>query len=141
MRPSTWGEPLMVDCKLQAIAALLAIVCIPCASHAGEKAPWQMPPNDYGGAEPKNPGAWITFEDYPSEAATNHHRGYVVVSFDITIKGRIENCNVTRSSGFKDLDAVPCPKLRRVAHFKPATNANGEPIATKGSMSAVFWMP
>jgi len=131
----------MVHYRLQAIAALLAILCIPGASHAGYKAPWQMPPNDFGGAEPKNPAGWITFEDYPSEAITSKHQGYVVVSFDITARGRVENCNVTRSSGFRDLDAVPCPKLRRVARFKPATNTNGEPIATKGSMSNAFWMP
>ena len=132
---------LMVDYKLRAIAALLAILCVSGTSHAGYKAPWQMPPNDFGGAEPVNPRDWITFEDYPSDAISNREQGYVVVSFDITAKGRVENCQVTRSSGHKSLDAVPCPKLQRIARFKPATNANGEPIATKGSASAPFWMP
>jgi len=132
---------LMVDYKLRAIAALLAIFCITGTSHAGEKAPWQMPPSDFGGAEPLNPRDWIGPEDYPSDAISNNEQGYVVVSFDITAKGRVENCQVTRSSGHKSLDAVPCPKLKRIARFKPATNANGEPIATKGSASTPFWMP
>jgi protein TonB len=131
----------MVDYKLRAIAALLAMTCVTGTSHADEKIPWPMPPDDFGGAEPKNRGEWISFEDYPSEAITSNHQGYVVVSFDITAKGRVENCHVTRSSGFKSLDAVPCPKLKRIARFKPATNANGEPIATKGSWSSAFWMP
>ena len=131
----------MVDYKLRAIAALLAIFCITGTSHAGEKAPWQMPPSDFGGAEPLNPRDWIGPEDYPSDAISNNEQGYVVVSFDITAKGRVENCQVTRSSGHKSLDAVPCPKLQRIARFKPATNANGEPIATKGSVSNAFWMP
>jgi protein TonB len=104
-------------------------------------APWDMPESDFGGAVPRHPEKWLTFQDYPAAAMRKHEQGFVVVNFDITDGGKVARCEVARSSGYKTLDDVPCRLLERRAQFDPATDASGAAMATKGTASFPFRIP
>jgi protein TonB len=111
------------------------------AAIAGPKPPWTVPESDFGGAEPLNISEWYTFEDYPLDAIKNDQQGFVTVSFTIGIDGRMTDCRVIRSSGFRILDRIPCNILTRRARFKPAVDAQGQVRSTQGTTSMLFWMP
>lgn len=118
------------------IAAPIIFAAAPFAVGAsGTKDP---PPSDWGGATPLNQQKWLTPDDYPNAALMRGHRGRVGVSFTIGANGAMIDCKVVRSSGFKDLDEVPCKLLLERAKFRPATDADGNPIQTVGSTSMAF---
>ena len=108
---------------------------------AQQKAPWSMPPDDFGGAVFVNAKTWIGPDDYPASALRKNEQGFVVISFDIAVDGHVGNCTVARSSGYAELDSLPCRLLVRRARFEPARNAQGTPVATKGSKSVPFSLP
>ncbi len=43
--------------------------------------------------------------------------------------GRVSDCTVVRSSGFKALDAETCKVVQRKARFAPARDEQGRPVA------------
>jgi TonB family protein len=93
---------------------------------------------DFGGAEPLNLTAWFTPDDFPNEAIRAGSQGRVVVNFDIGIDGRVTNCVVAQAARDSRLNKVPCSVLERRARFKPATDAAGNPVATRGTWVQVF---
>ncbi len=99
-----------------------------------------MPNSDFGGAVPLNRGQWYNFNDYPMEAMRHGEEGYVTVSFNIGVDGRMSDCRVIRSSGFDELDRIPCAVLPARARFSPAKAASGAAIATHGTTSMAFWV-
>src|SRR5947209_4902477 len=101
--------------------------------------PWTLPKDNFGGAAALNQNHWATYDDYPDVAANSGQQGYVTVSFAIGVDGRMTDCHVSRSSGYSLLDAIPCKVLPKRARSAPAKDANGNPIATRGSTSMAFW--
>jgi protein TonB len=91
------------------------------------------------GAVPKGrPGEWVTTNDYPSRALREEREG--VTRFRLTVgpDGRVQDCQITGSSGSPDLDEAACANLRRRGRFTPATDGEGQP--TTGSYgSSVRW--
>src|SRR5437764_7570655 len=73
--------------------------------------PWHTPNSDFGGAVPLNRNEWYSFQDYPMEAIRSGEEGYVTVSFTIGTDGLMSDCRVARSSGFAELDHIPCKLL------------------------------
>lgn len=106
---------------------------------ASAEPPWQVPKSDFGGAVPLNLDHWYSYRDYPGAAVAKGEQGFVTISFTVEVDGRMSDCHVIRSSGFARLDEVPCDVLSKRARFKPAKDANGAPIATRGSTSMAFW--
>ena len=123
--------------KLRFATATAALLSLSSASFGGPPA---MPRDDFGGAKPLHVEGWFTADDYPDKAALWHQQGYVNVSFTIGTDGRMTNCQVTRSSSYPLLDAVPCKVLTKRARFAPAKDSAGAPVATHGSTSMGFWM-
>jgi len=107
---------------------------------AQSTSPFGEPIREFGGATLLTRD-WMSFRDYPSAAISGGAEGRVVVSFDITVKGRAESCQVQTSSGHGSLDSVPCSLLERKARFRPPTDLNGVPSSVKAIMSVDFWMP
>jgi hypothetical protein len=56
--------------------------------------------------------------------------GVVAYRIDVTAEGRAQNCTVTASSGQPKLNALTCSFLLDRAHFLPARDTNGQPIAS-----------
>lgn len=77
--------------------------------------------------QPINPDSWITQDDYPSGARARVEEGVVAVDMTIDQRGKISKCEISKGSGFPELDAYSCAKLLRVAKFRPARNEKNEP--------------
>ena len=72
----------------------------------------------------------MNLDDYPANAIRAEQQGRVQMRLTISAKGRISNCQITRSSGSYILDETSCTLLRRRARFSPARDAAGD--ATEG---------
>lgn len=86
-----------------------------------------------------NPGSWANTNDYPSRALREEREGVTAFTVQIDANGRVSSCTVTRSSGSPDLDDTTCKLISRRARFKPATDGNGDPVASSWS-SKVSWV-
>lgn len=77
----------------------------------------------------EDPASWLGTYDYPPAAMRKGEQGSVSVSLGVDAMGRVTDCRIDRSSGFADLDMSTCQRLARRAHFQPATDADGKPVA------------
>jgi len=73
-----------------------------------------------------SPGSWATDNDYPSRALREERQG--TTGFRVTVgpDGRVQECQITSSSGSPDLDEATCANVTRRARFKPA-QLDGQP--------------
>lgn len=83
-----------------------------------------------GGAE--TPPRWVRGElrdsDYPEAAAEAGVGGTVGVRYLVWTDGRVRECEVTRSSGSPELDAMTCRLIERRFRFRPSRDARGRPV-------------
>jgi protein TonB len=56
-------------------------------------------------------------------------QGTVGVKVTVDSAGRVSDCSVAHSSGFKTLDAETCKVVQRKARFSPAKDEQGHPVA------------
>jgi len=70
----------------------------------------------------------LTNADYRRERPPEGAAGTVRVSFRVRIDGRVDRCNVVRSSGFAVFDQATCRLIEQRFRFRPASDANGRPI-------------
>ena len=90
-------------------------------------------------AKPRNnPAEWVTDNDYRPSWINREMTGTARFRLEITASGRVENCTITASSGYPDLDRATCDLVSRRARFEAARNGEGEKIAGTFS-SAVRW--
>lgn len=78
----------------------------------------------------------IPSNNYPAKALREDRQGEVGFRLIVDETGRPESCEVTKSSGYEDLDQATCVEVMRRARFKPATDKAGKPI--KGTFSSTF---
>jgi protein TonB len=67
----------------------------------------------------------VTSQDYPRRAIDMHEEGTVKYHLTISADGRVKDCKVTTSSGYRDLDAVTCRLVQQRSRFKPQIGPNG----------------
>lgn len=85
-----------------------------------------------------NPGTWANTSDYPSLALREFREGITAFKVDVSVDGRVTNCEITSSSGHADLDKVTCDNVMARAQFYPGKDKNG--VATTGSyFNRVRW--
>lgn len=85
-----------------------------------------------GGRKPVPSGApqnWITDRDYPMGSRQRREVGTVAFRLDVDAKGQPVACHILRTSGYEMLDLAICPLLMKRAHFAPATDVAGKPVA------------
>jgi protein TonB len=75
-------------------------------------------------------GPWFTMENYPASALIAHQEGTVVFTLVVDTRGCPVRCKVDHSSGFAVLDDATCKIVLRRARFAPATDAEGNPVAS-----------
>ncbi|ALJ13143.1 energy transducer TonB [Sphingopyxis macrogoltabida] len=93
-----------------------------------------------GGTRPVWRSGRIDDDDYPATASRAKIGGEVETLFTILPTGRVTGCRVTRSSGDASLDATTCRLIEKRFRFRPATNANGEPIASQYGWRQSWWL-
>ena len=79
-------------------------------------------------------GGTIFDEDYPREAQRLGQEGPVSFKLYIDLSGRVEKCQVVRSSGSELLDRETCDMTKTRFKYKSAIDEKGEPIVS------VHWM-
>jgi protein TonB len=85
-----------------------------------------------------DPRSWVTEADYRSSWINRGMVGTARFRLQVAAGGRVENCTITGSSGFAELDKATCELVTRRARFDPAKDASG--AATPGSYSSsVRW--
>jgi protein TonB len=72
----------------------------------------------------------IDASDYPDGLYRARVGGTVHIRFTVAPTGRVSDCSVTRSSGSRELDNVTCRLIVRRFRYRPARNAEGNPIAS-----------
>ena len=68
--------------------------------------------------------------DYPAEALQRRAQGIAGFRLQISGTGRVEKCDIQRSSGNAALDEATCRVIMKRSHFRPATNAAGHAVAS-----------
>lgn len=95
----------------------------------GPPAPPATPAFTPTGPSPTNgPAGWITNNDYPSRALQRGWEGTTGYRLVVSSSGRVDACEVTRSSGHSILDREACRQLERRAEFNPAKDNRGERV-------------
>lgn len=83
-----------------------------------------------GGAE--TPPRWrsgqLRDSDYPEAAAEAGVSGTVHVRYVVQASGRVTECEVTRSSGNRDLDETTCRLIERRFRYRPSLDGAGRPV-------------
>ena len=88
-----------------------------------------------------DPAQWITNEDYPPGAQREGREGTTRISWQINEQGRVENCQVTGSSGSPDLDETACRLIVRRGRYSAAKDAAGNPMRSTQSRAVRWQLP
>ena len=116
---------------------ILALVSIVASMAANET------PGRTGGPQParamQSLPSLFTASDYPAEALEQGAKGATEVRLRISDSGRVQNCEIGRSSGNAALDAATCRVIRSRGRFQPAFDAVGRPIASDFT-GKIEWM-
>lgn len=67
-------------------------------------------------------------EDYPGSAYRARITGIVHLRFVVAPSGRVSECQVTRTSGNRQLDETTCRLILRRFRYRPARDGRGNPI-------------
>jgi TonB family protein len=79
--------------------------------------------------------------DYPSRALQQEREGVVHYSLTVGVEGRVQKCDIVKSSGHADLDAQTCNQLTRRGRFSAATDENGNPKEAEYRDSVTWKIP
>jgi protein TonB len=82
-----------------------------------------------GGAPARWLSGRIRDSDYPDAAYEARKSGTVFLRFVVAPSGRVSECQVTRSSGSRDLDSTTCRLIMQRFRYRPARDAYGNKIA------------
>jgi periplasmic protein TonB len=85
--------------------------------------------------------SWIDIDDYPAAALRNEEQGLVMTILTIGVDGRVSDCRITFSSQSPALDAATCRLFRSRARYRPARDANGDPIAGQAREQVRWVLP
>jgi protein TonB len=94
-----------------------------------------------GAAPLGNTAAWAGTDDYPTMDLNLGHEGVTKFTLTIGTDGRVAGCQVTKSSGYRGLDAATCTLIRKRARFTPASDASGAKTVGSYSGSMRWQMP
>ncbi|MCX7284520.1 MAG: TonB family protein [Novosphingobium sp.] len=68
--------------------------------------------------------------DYPAASRDARIGKRVVILLTVEADGRVSDCKVWRASGVPEADAITCKLARERFRFRPATDADGNPVAS-----------
>ncbi|MGX7894102.1 TonB family protein [Tsuneonella sp. HG222] len=71
----------------------------------------------------------LTDGDYRRANAPRGARGTVSIALLVSASGTVERCTIERSSGYASLDQTTCSLVTQRFRFRPARDAQGQPIA------------
>lgn len=124
------------------------IELVPIDPFGGDPGPLvQASPTPLPGFTPKaarprgNPGLWAVTNDYPASALRRDAEGVTGFRVIISTDGKVQACEVTRSSGHPDLDATTCAKIAQRGRFDAASDDKGQKVVGSYSSSIRWQLP
>ena len=78
-------------------------------------------------------------DDYPASAQAAGAEGTAQAQLTIGADGRVQACNLIRSTGNGALDSATCNILRRRAKFTPARDSNGNATSDTITTPPIVW--
>ena len=85
------------------------------------------------------PHTWVVSDDYPSIALDGDIEGRTGFRVVVSPFGEVSSCEITKPSGYTELDERVCNAISTRARFYPALDKNDQP--TEGAYSAhVVWI-
>ncbi len=91
------------------------------------------------GAKPRNrPGDWVSDRDYKRSWIRQELTGIARFKLTIGTDGRVQDCQITASTGHTELDRATCSLVTKRAKFNPAFNALKEKVPGTYN-SAIKW--
>ncbi|WP_338240624.1 TonB family protein [Aurantiacibacter hainanensis] len=104
--------------------------------------PSVAPAFDPVGPVPRNgPAGWITNDDYPRRGITRELEGTSGYRLVVGSGGRVDACEITRSSGHSVLDGAVCGLIERRARFDPAKDGSGERVVGTFTGTVTWQLP
>ena len=88
-----------------------------------------------------DPGEWITNNDYRPSWINRGYEGTASFALEIDARGRVNDCVITRSTGYSALDTATCSLLQRRARFDPAKDNSGNAVAGTYESSVNWRIP
>lgn len=79
--------------------------------------------------------------DYPAASRDARIGKRVVILLTVTADGRVSECKVWRASGVPEADAVTCKLAQDRFRFRPATDADGNPVASTYGWEQKWFAP
>lgn len=79
--------------------------------------------------------------DYPRAALREGREGVAQFTVEISEAGRAENCVITGSTGWPDLDEATCKVIHLRARFNPANDETGRPMRSSYTGRLVWKIP
>lgn len=135
---ATGGESRLKYIVIGAVMLIILSTILLSVSQSGNDA--SAPATAGRAALPKSPlAALFIASDYPAEALTTGVQGNTGIRLRVSDKGRVEKCDVERSSGSAALDQAACRVVTSRARFHPALSAAGRPVASHHS-DTIRWM-
>lgn len=117
----------------------------------GEVIPLALPPIDTGPglasikpavATPRNdPGRWVTESDYRTVWINREWTGTARFELQISARGRVTDCRITRSTGHDALDNATCQLIAKRARFNAATDSSGQAVSSTYANSVLWQLP
>jgi len=82
------------------------------------------------GAEPLSSlPSLFAVQDYPADALAQHAQGITDFRLQVSADGRVQKCDIERSSGNAALDEATCRVIAKRSRFRPAVDARGHAVA------------
>ena len=83
-----------------------------------------------GGTPPRQISGRLKFSDMPADLREASVTGIVAVRYDVETDGHATECEVTKSSGHAELDALTCKLIERRFRFRPSHDRDGDPVVS-----------
>jgi protein TonB len=86
-----------------------------------------------------NLASYVSDADYPASAIRSEEAGTTRFRLSVGSDGRVQQCEVTASSGSSALDSATCRIMKNRARFTPARDSDGRPTGDSVA-SAIKWV-
>lgn len=93
-------------------------------------------------AAPANDSSrWVTTDDYPRRDLIAGNQGTTRFRLIVGSNGRVQECELLRSSGSASLDRAACDNVKRRARFDAATDESGAKVVGEYTSSVKWQIP
>lgn len=79
--------------------------------------------------------------DFPRSGAGERDGRFIIVRYDVGTEGRVVNCRVIQSSGSAEADAITCRLIEQRFRYRPAEDAQGNPVTDQTGWKQWWWRP